>query len=118
MRIMKYSSNYDLSFNLLIGDLDDGIVTWDIKSVVEGIILITLLKDHLIPFISKFENVSSFRISSQIQNYATLPVSPQRAELNAQKVHVLSPKELTTFINSAEWNLGYLSLNISFCRFL
>jgi hypothetical protein len=102
---MKYSSNYDLSLNLLVGDPGDAKVTWDIKTAIERILNFYYLV-RLQPFLSKFKNLYSFSVSSQIQNYANLPIVPNQAEYQSKKIFTLSPKELTTFINSAEWNLG------------
>ncbi len=47
-----------------------------------------------------------FTISSQVQNYATLPFSPRKYTYNNATIFAFTPEDLTQFINSAEWNLA------------
>ena len=37
-----------------------------------------------------------------------MPFEPQVVSVKDTPMHVLSPKDLTRFINSAEWNLGMI----------
>ena len=42
----------------------------------------------------------------QIQNYASSPAHPAVSKVEGSDTFYLSPKDLRTFINSAEWNLA------------
>ncbi|KAJ3275005.1 GPI transamidase component [Terramyces sp. JEL0728] len=97
IKILKYSPEYQVVFSLLVGNPADGPLNWDIQPVVD---------DYFVPMISKLSNLTSFSISSQIQYYSTLPLSPPKTNIGGKEVFKLYPKDLTHFINSAEWNLA------------
>ncbi|KAI8895142.1 phosphatidylinositol-glycan biosynthesis class S protein [Globomyces pollinis-pini] len=97
MRVLKYSSQYQLLFSLAVGNPGDGIVSWDIAPAIHH---------YIQPLIDKFANLSTIVVSSQILNYATLSVQPSKSFRDQKAVFTLFPKDLTHFINSAEWNLA------------
>jgi GPI-anchor transamidase subunit S len=47
-----------------------------------------------------------YSLFKQIQNYASLPIAPQQQGTGYDLRHVLAAKDLTQFINSAEWNFA------------
>ncbi len=59
----------------------------------------------MLPMLEQVRNLSRFKVSSQIQNYASLPLVPFQTTIDGVITHTLNPKDLTHFINSAEWNL-------------
>jgi hypothetical protein len=52
------------------------------------------------------EPIHSLHVSSQIQNYAALPIQNIPMLLDNKTIYTLKPDALPYFINSAEWNLG------------
>ena len=61
-------------FSLLVGNPEDAIVSWEAEK---------LLKNFQ-PLLDQFSNHTSFKLSSQVQNYASLPLIPTAAEMEDQ----------------------------------
>lgn len=97
MRTFKYSSNYQILFSLFNGNINDYIVNWDIEKSI---------KSYFGPFFDTLSLISKFDVSSQIQNFATLPLTARFSNRNDNKYYYLEAKDLGHFINSAEWNLA------------
>ncbi|KAJ3410259.1 hypothetical protein HDV05_003985 [Chytridiales sp. JEL 0842] len=98
MRKFKSSDEYQIIFNLLNGDTENMLVEWNIQEA---------LKENLEPFFETMSVMGKFVVSSQIQQYAFLPVQPLMlydSHYN-QTFYALPPSSLTHFLNSAEWNL-------------
>ena len=93
---MKYSSEYNVVFSLLVGNPEDAVVSWEAEKLLQ----------NFQPVLNQFSNHTSFKLSSQVQNYASLPLVPTAAEMDGKPVYKLYPKDLTHFIKSAEWNLA------------
>ncbi|ORX88482.1 hypothetical protein K493DRAFT_290545 [Basidiobolus meristosporus CBS 931.73] len=96
-RVMKYASSYQLTFSMMNEDPSTLLVSWEIDAA---------LKEYLYPFLSELTKISNFTVESQIQNYATLTVQPQRQNTKKSHYYYLNPESLPHFINSAEWNLA------------
>ncbi|KAK9762191.1 GPI transamidase component [Basidiobolus ranarum] len=97
LRVMKYASSYQLTFSLMNEDPSTLLVSWEIDAA---------LREYLYPFLSELTKISNFTVESQIQNYATLTVEPQRQNTKKSHYYYLNPESLPHFINSAEWNLA------------
>ncbi|KAJ3321469.1 GPI transamidase component [Boothiomyces sp. JEL0866] len=97
IKILKYSTEYQVVFSLLVGNPADGPIKWDIQPVIDN---------YFASMIAKLSNLTTFSVSSQTQYYSTLPLSPPKAIVGGKEVYKLYPKDLTHFINSAEWNLA------------
>ncbi|KAI8926129.1 phosphatidylinositol-glycan biosynthesis class S protein [Entophlyctis helioformis] len=98
MRTVKYAPEYQIVLSLLVGDPEDAIVTWDIEEAA---------KAYLSPFLETISNISDVQLTSQILNYAPLPITPEGYQQpDGSNAYFLNPKALTNFINSAEWNLA------------
>ncbi|KAI8866202.1 hypothetical protein GQ42DRAFT_128527 [Ramicandelaber brevisporus] len=125
MRVYEYTNSYQLTFSLLGGsdqpeDIKD--LDWDIEAAMTA---------YIQPFLDQLEPFAKFITDSQIQRYAKLPVTPQLAhnisaenelpqallyigpdgnDYGVTKQHLdyyyLTPKNLTHFISSSEWNLA------------
>ncbi|KAI8805071.1 phosphatidylinositol-glycan biosynthesis class S protein, partial [Cladochytrium replicatum] len=97
MRVMKYSNEYQIAFSLLNGDPTDVVVSWDAKAALDA---------YVNPLLERLGDIYTFHLNSQVQNYATLPVTPDREVGSDGSVkYTLSAHSLSTFINSAEWNM-------------
>ncbi|KAI8816674.1 phosphatidylinositol-glycan biosynthesis class S protein-domain-containing protein, partial [Fimicolochytrium jonesii] len=97
MRTMKYAAQYQVTFSLLVANPSDFLVSWDIQDAVNA---------YIDPLFDALSDISDFDVHSQIQNYATLPVTPEIVEKDGRKLHILKPSVLPRFINSAEWTLA------------
>jgi len=94
-KALKYSGEYELVFSLLVGNPNDATVSWEAEQSMEEL-------DNILQL---FSNFTSFQVSSQIQNYASLPLIPTEEIGEHETVYKLFPKDLTHFINSEEWSL-------------
>jgi hypothetical protein len=101
---LKYSSEYQLTFNLLIGNPNDALVSWEIDETIHK---------YINPFLTKVSNITQFAVSSQIQNYASLTESPPKVSKNGKSYFELNPKSISHYFNSAEWNLGTSQLTLA-----
>ncbi|KAL2916909.1 GPI transamidase component [Polyrhizophydium stewartii] len=98
MRTVKYAPQYQIVLSLLVGNPQDNIVTWDIEKAANA---------YIAPFLESLSNISDFTITSQILNFAQLPTVPDDQRQSDGSVEfTMRPKSLTSFINSAEWNLA------------
>jgi phosphatidylinositol glycan class S len=102
LRVLKYSPEYQIVFSLLVEDPGHGVIEWDIEQAVE---------DYVHPLLKSFENITQFQVSSQIQNFASLPISPREEGKGYDHKYVLNPHDLKQFINSAEWNFASVVSN-------
>jgi phosphatidylinositol glycan class S len=109
LRVLKYSKEYQIIFSLLVEDPGHGIIQWDIEQAVQ---------DYVHPLLKSFENITEFQVSSQIQNYASLPISPREEGKGYDHKYVLTSNELKQFINSAEWNFASVVSNKSPIQFV
>jgi len=97
MRTFKYASNYQILYSLFNGNENDYIVNWEIEKAI---------KSYFGPFFDTLSLISKFDISSQIQNFATLPLTAKYSNTSENPYYYLEAKDLGHFINSAEWNLA------------
>ncbi|KAH6561486.1 hypothetical protein BASA50_001235 [Batrachochytrium salamandrivorans] len=98
MRVVKYAPTYQVMLSLLIGNPEDTIVSWDIHTAAEA---------YIQSFLAELGTISDFTISSQILNYASLPIKPESYNnSNGSTEYHMSPKSLSNFVNSVEWNLA------------
>ncbi|OUM64564.1 hypothetical protein PIROE2DRAFT_51247 [Piromyces sp. E2] len=97
MRTFKYASNYQILYSLFNGNINDYIVNWEIEKAI---------KSYFGPFFDTLSLISKFDVSSQVQNFATLPLTAKYSNSNENAYYYLEAKDLGHFINSAEWNLA------------
>ncbi|KAI8909394.1 phosphatidylinositol-glycan biosynthesis class S protein-domain-containing protein [Powellomyces hirtus] len=97
MRTMKYARKYQLTLSLLVANPSDMIVGWDIKDAIDA---------YIHPFLDALDDISTFSVHSQVQNYATLPITPEAINKDGSDIHIIQPHVLPQFINSAQWNLA------------
>jgi len=97
MRTFKYASNYQILYSLFNGNDNDYIVNWEIEKAI---------KSYFGPFFDTLSLISKFDISSQVQNFATLPLTAKYTNTDGDAHYYLEAKDLGHFINSAEWNLA------------
>jgi len=97
MRTFKYASNYQILYSLFNGNVNDYIVNWEIEKSI---------KSYFGPFFDTLSLISKFDVTSQVQNFATLPLTAKFSNINDNKYYYLEAKDLGHFINSAEWNLA------------
>ncbi|KAJ3020135.1 hypothetical protein HKX48_001241 [Thoreauomyces humboldtii] len=97
MRTMKYARKYQLTFSLLNADPSDQLVRWNIQQAINA---------YVLPFLGTLWDISKFDVHTQVQHHATLPVVPDVGHVNGDVVHILAPKVLPRFIDSAQWNLA------------
>jgi len=99
MRTFKYASNYQILYSLFNGNVNDYIVNWEIEKSI---------KSYFGPFFDTLSLISKFDVTSQVQNFATLPLTAKFKKPNpdADPFYYLEAKDLGHFINSAEWNLA------------
>ncbi|ORX84479.1 hypothetical protein BCR32DRAFT_266273 [Anaeromyces robustus] len=97
MRTFKYASNYQILYSLFNGNVNDYTVNWEIEKSI---------KSYFGPFFDTLSFISKFDVTSQIQNFATLPLTAKYSNDNDNKYYYLEAKDLGHFINSAEWNLA------------
>jgi hypothetical protein len=107
--VLKYSPEYQLVFSLLVGNPNDAIVNWEIKDT---------LQKYMSPLLRQVSNITSFAVTSQIQNYAFLSHNPPSVTKNGNTFYEMYPKVLSHYFNSAEWNLGIVDLISLGCFFL
>ncbi|KAI8909209.1 phosphatidylinositol-glycan biosynthesis class S protein-domain-containing protein [Gorgonomyces haynaldii] len=93
MRKLKFDDRYEIAFHLMVGDPQDGFVSWDIQETINT---------RLTPFLNKLWNVTHFSLRHRQQYYSHLQVQPKQE----QDGFILTPKDLSLFINSEEWNLA------------
>jgi phosphatidylinositol glycan class S len=92
-RTVKYSSRYQITLSMLVGDSD--VCSWDIEKVT---------RLYLEPFFNQFRPHVDVDVVSQMQYAAALNVHP----IERDGSYYLNPEQLPTFINSAEWNMATL----------
>lgn len=99
LKVVKYSPTYQLTFSMLNGDPEGGVVDWDIRDAIDG---------YLHPLLEQLSPISNFTITSQVQHYAGLTFEPKKDtdETTNATAFILSPNDLPHFINSAEWSLA------------
>ncbi|KAJ3189711.1 hypothetical protein HK101_008738 [Irineochytrium annulatum] len=97
MREVKFAPEFQLGFSLLNADPETLIVSWSIKEAIER---------YIAPFLDSLSVLHSFHVSSQVQHFTSLPITPEVWEVDGEQMHVLRPNMLPLFINSAEWNLA------------
>lgn len=87
-----YSPQYYITFSLFHGG---GVpVSWDIQPA---------LKDYFDPLLSELQHVATFNVDTQVEHHAELSRKPEEI---ANNEYVLTPGDLSTFINSASWGLS------------
>ncbi|TPX37638.1 hypothetical protein SmJEL517_g00595 [Synchytrium microbalum] len=97
MRVVKFADEFQLVLSLFNGNPADLLVSWDIDQAVNA---------YLKGFLSRLAKVSTFTVSSQIQHYAGLPITPKPQTDDKGTWFAIETESLKHFINSAEWNLG------------
>jgi len=97
MRTFKYASNYQILYSLFNGNVNDYIVNWEIEKSI---------KSYFGPFFDTLSLISKFDVTSQVQNFATLPLTAKYKKSETNSYYYLEAKDLGHFINSAEWNLA------------
>ncbi|KAG4105332.1 hypothetical protein H8356DRAFT_1634353 [Neocallimastix lanati (nom. inval.)] len=97
MRTFKYASKYQILYSLFNGNVNDYMVNWEIEKSI---------KSYFGPFFDTLALISKFDITSQVQNFATLPLTARFSNRSDNKYYYLEAKDLGHFINSAEWNLA------------
>ncbi|GAW06892.1 gpi transamidase component pig-s [Lentinula edodes] len=103
-RAAQYSPRYRLSFTLLNEDGSAGqvITSWDIQQA---------FAQHIYPITSALGILHNFTVESQVQFHAPLAFEPR--SISNGTAFVLTPEDLTVFINSAEWTLFHLMIRSS-----
>lgn len=87
-----YSPQYYITFSLFHGG---GVpVSWDIQQA---------LKAYFDPLLQELQNAATFTVDTQVEHHAELSRQPE-AKHNGE--YVLTPGDLSTFINSASWGLS------------
>lgn len=99
---VEYASRYRLSFTLLSEDASTP-ANWDINSAIDT---------HIVPLLKSLSPLHTFILESQVQVQAPLAFEPIPAEEGQDGV-VLSPADLSVFVNSAEWTLCALHFHRS-----
>ncbi|KAL5033133.1 hypothetical protein BDV3_000150 [Batrachochytrium dendrobatidis] len=98
MRVVKYAPAYQVVLSLLVGDPESVMVSWDAQAAASA---------YIQPFLFELNAISEFTISSQILNYASLPIQPEKGQDgNGNTAYYMNVKALSNFLNSAEWNLA------------
>ncbi|KAI8365323.1 phosphatidylinositol-glycan biosynthesis class S protein [Radiomyces spectabilis] len=98
MRPFKYSSRYQITFSLMNNNPTGTIVDWDIRRAVNN---------YLYPFLNELSCLYNFTVDSQIQNYASLTMTPKyKQRQDKPSYYYFEPQQLPHFVNSAEWNLA------------
>lgn len=109
IRVLPYSPEYQLIFNLLVGNPDDTMISWEIEKAYQ---------EYFDGFLQRFVNVTHFQVSSQIQNYAVLPIDPFPTVIGGETMFAFNPKQLTQFINTPEWNFASVISNSPSIQFV
>ncbi|AOW03986.1 phosphatidylinositol-glycan biosynthesis class S protein [Yarrowia lipolytica] len=87
-----YSPQYYITFSLFHGG---GVpVSWDIQPA---------LKEYFDPLLNELQHVATFNVDTQVEHHAELSRKPEEIVDNQ---YVLTPGDLSTFINSASWGLS------------
>ncbi|OJA15365.1 hypothetical protein AZE42_11770 [Rhizopogon vesiculosus] len=97
-RIVQYSDHYLLAFTLLHENAIPRrfVGTRDVQNA---------LAEFVFPLLSKLSVLHNFTVRSQVQYHAPLAFEPKRIYFGDTEVSGLTQKDLTVFINSAEWTL-------------
>ncbi|KAF9433513.1 GPI transamidase component, partial [Entomortierella beljakovae] len=107
LKAVKYAPGYQLTFSLFSGDASNGVREWKIQEAINA---------YLTPILRSLSVISSFTVESQVQNYASLTVTPQLDTHSNE--HYLTPDTLPNFINSAEWSLASTVTSLPSLNFL
>ncbi|TPX54652.1 hypothetical protein SeMB42_g00180 [Synchytrium endobioticum] len=97
MRVVKFADEYQLVLSLFNGNPADAMLSWDVAGAVNA---------YLQSFLNRVSKVSRFAVSSQVQHYAELPITPERHQTGNETWFAIETASLKHFINSAEWNLA------------
>ncbi|PVU94301.1 hypothetical protein BB561_002659 [Smittium simulii] len=90
---LKFSPEFLINFSLILEGSSAHRYDWKIEESI---------KDYLQPFIDSINDLTTIKVTSQIQHSAALEESPKL--INGS--HVLELTSLTNFINSAQWNFA------------
>ncbi|KAG5361602.1 GPI transamidase component GPI17 [Yarrowia sp. C11] len=86
-----YSPQYYITFSLFHGG---GVpVSWDIQPA---------LREYFDPLLNELQHVATFNVDTQVEHHAELSRKPEKVD----NQYVLTPGDLSTFINSASWGLS------------
>ncbi|EXJ76051.1 uncharacterized protein A1O5_00559 [Cladophialophora psammophila CBS 110553] len=94
-RAYKSSPEFHLTFSLLTASGAPS--SWDVHDA---------LRDHIEPLVQALSPIADFDITTQVQLYSTLPPAIQPIHREGQNGSFLQQKDLTAFVNSAEWPLA------------
>ncbi|ODH48412.1 hypothetical protein GX48_05504 [Paracoccidioides brasiliensis] len=95
-RSFKYAETYHLSFSLFTPGPYPS--SWDVEPA---------LQEYLVPLLKTFAPISNFSIDTQVQVYANFaPTATQPEYDESQNAWTLHKKDLSSFINAAEWPLS------------
>ncbi|PVV02401.1 hypothetical protein BB560_003146 [Smittium megazygosporum] len=90
---LKYSSEYLINFSLMSENPQYKSINWEIEKAT---------KAYLTPFIDSLKDITTFKLTSQVQAFTNLEIQPKKGNLG----HYFETGSLSSFINSAEWNFA------------
>ncbi|EMR08205.1 hypothetical protein PNEG_03375 [Pneumocystis murina B123] len=95
IKVVKYSSSFDIVFSLINGGEKNVILFWDIEKAINL---------YFGPLLKQLSIFSKFYVESQVQFCAELTFSPQKSKRN--DVFEIPADRFSEFVNSIEWNLA------------
>ncbi|PVZ99236.1 hypothetical protein BB558_004733 [Smittium angustum] len=90
---LKYAPQYLVNFNLIKEGETEQKVDWEIEEAID---------EYFYPFIKQVQDLTLFKVTSQVQYLSRLEVEPKPIENGFS----LQTSSLPNFINSAEWNFA------------
>ncbi|KIX00508.1 uncharacterized protein Z518_10648 [Rhinocladiella mackenziei CBS 650.93] len=94
-RAYKSSPQFHLTFSLFTASGAPS--SWDVQEALE---------DHIQPLVQALSNTAKFEVTTQIQLYSSFSPSIRPATREGQDATFLEQKDLTAFVNAAEWPLA------------
>ncbi|KAL6250407.1 GPI transamidase component [Rhinocladiella similis] len=94
-RAYKASPEFHLTFSLFTATGSPS--SWDVQEA---------LKDNIYPLVHALSNVAKIGITTQVQLYSTFSPAVQPVSVEGYNGTLLPQKDLTAFVNAAEWPLA------------
>ncbi|KTW25766.1 hypothetical protein T552_03379 [Pneumocystis carinii B80] len=95
MKVVKYSSSFDIVFSLINGGEKKVLLYWDIEKAINL---------YFGPLLKQLSMFSKFYVESQVQFCAELTFNPQKSKQN--DAFEIPANQFSEFVNSIEWNLA------------